>query len=125
MLQRLHARSAAALVAAVVVLAHTAWAQSGEGTIRGVVVFDDVSYNEMLERGERGPRARVELRGKDGRRVDGPSTTTDKVGSYALERVTAGHYVLRIISPGYRTYQTELYLPSDFECRWAIVLERR
>ena len=88
--------------------------------MRGYVAFEDLSYNDVAERKV---HATVELRrnagDKDVRKVE-----TDKHGSYDFQSVSPGEYVLRISSPGYQIYETEIYLPSDFIGNLAVMLKK-
>ena len=102
------------------ICAMVASAQSGRSGMRGYVAFDDLSYNEVAERKV---HAKIELR----RKTEGQSvrtTETDEHGLYDFQSVSPGEYVLRISSPGYRVYETEIYLPSDFICNLAIMLRK-
>lgn len=95
--------------------------QSGRGSLHGYVAFEDLSY---LDVGEKKVHASIELRGNTEFNHEVYSTKTDDHGSYDLKSVPMGQYVLRISSPGYRVYQTELYLPSDFNCSLAVMLKK-
>ncbi|MDQ2977479.1 MAG: carboxypeptidase-like regulatory domain-containing protein [Acidobacteriota bacterium] len=94
--------------------------QSGRSGMRGYVAFEDLSYNEVAERKV---HARIELR-RTARDKDVVSTETDEHGSYDFHSVSPGEYVLRISSPGYRVYETEIYLPSDFIGNLAVMLKK-
>lgn len=85
-------------------------AQSGRSGMHGFVVFADFSYNDVAERKV---HAKIELlRTADDKN---PVTVeTDEHGRFDFKSVAPGEYILRISSPGYRTYETEIYLPSDF-----------
>jgi hypothetical protein len=98
-----------------------AFAQSGRGTMHGYVAFDDVSYNDLAQKKV---RAQVELRGSTQyNREVSYKTETDEHGAYDFNSIGMGEYVLRISSPGHATYETEIYIPSDFACRLAIMLK--
>src|SRR5213082_2638281 len=85
-------------------------AQSGRSGMHGFVAFEDLSYNEVAERKV---HAKIELRRtRDAK--DGFTTETDEHGSFDFQTVSPGEYILRISSPGYKTYETEILLPSDF-----------
>ncbi len=88
--------------------------------MRGYVAFEDLSYNEVAERKV---HATLELRrnaGDKGVR----KTETDEHGSYDFQSLPPGEYVLPISSPGYRVYETEIYLPSDFIGNLAVMLKK-
>lgn len=97
-------------------------AQSGRAAISGYIEFDGVGRNNVKTQGV---VARVEMIGvNDGTEAPPAATNTDDVAAYKLENLPAGDYVLRISSPGFRTYEIGLYLPSDFECRIATHLKK-
>lgn len=98
-----------------------ALAQSGRSGMRGYVAFEDLSYNDVAERKV---HAKIELR-RTTEDKDVIKTETDEHGLYDFHSVSPGEYVLRISSPGYRIYETEIYLPSDFICNIAVVLKKR
>jgi hypothetical protein len=98
-----------------------ALAQSGRGSMHGYVGFEDLSY---LEVAEKKVHASIELRGNTEFNHEVYTAKTDDHGSYDLKSVPMGQYVLRISAPGYRVYQTEIYLPSDFNCSLAVMLKR-
>jgi hypothetical protein len=109
-------------VLAIALAAIPVQAQSGRATIRGYIEFDDVGRNNVKAQGV---VARVEMiRMNDGLEVSPAVTNTDDIGAYMLEQLQAGDYVLRISSPGFRTYEIALYLPSDFECKIATHLKK-
>jgi hypothetical protein len=95
-------------------------AQSGRSGMRGYVAFADLSYNEVAERKV---HARIELRRTTDSK-DVVKTETDEHGLYDFHSVSPGEYVLRIASPGYRVYETEIYLPSDFIGNLAVMLKK-
>lgn len=95
-------------------------AQSGRSGMRGYVAFEDLSYNDVAERKV---HARVELR-RTKEDKDPIATKTDEHGLYDFQSVSPGEYVLRISSPGYRVYETEIYLPSDFIGNLAVMLKK-
>ena len=97
-----------------------ALAQSGRSGMRGYVAFEDLSYNDVAERKV---HARVELR-RTKEDKDAIMTKTDEHGLYDFQSVSPGEYVLRISSPGYRVYETEIYLPSDFIGNLAVMLKK-
>ena len=96
--------------------------QSGRGTMHGYVEFEDVAWADVKEKGV---HATVELHGNAPSNNKAVYTArTDDHGSYDISAVGMGEYTLRISLAGYRTYQTDLYIPSDFECRLAIILKK-
>jgi hypothetical protein len=97
-----------------------ALAQSGRSGLRGYVAFEDLAYNDVAERKV---HARVELR-RTKEDKDAIATKTDEHGLYDFQSVSPGEYVLRISSPGYRVYETEIYLPSDFIGNLAVMLKK-
>jgi hypothetical protein len=107
-----------AIVAACVA---TTLAQSGRSTVRGYVAFEDLSYIEV---GERKVNAKIELRRTTEPKQVVRTTETDEHGLYELKAVSPGEYILRISSAGYRPYETEIYLPSDFVCNLAVMLKK-
>jgi hypothetical protein len=96
-------------------------AQSGRGSVHGYVAFEDLSY---LEVGEKNVHATIELRGNTEFNHEVYTAKTNEHGSYHLESVPMGEYLLKITSPGYRNYETEIYLPSDFNCSLAVILKK-
>jgi hypothetical protein len=102
------------------ICATVALTQSGRSGMRGYVAFEDLSYNDVAERKV---HARIELR-RTTRDKDVVTTQTDEHGLYDFKSVSPGEYVLRISSPGYRIYETEIYLPSDFIGNLAVMLKK-
>jgi hypothetical protein len=96
--------------------------QSGRSLMHGYVAFDDFSYNEVLQGAI---HAKVELRGNSENNHGVYSAETDNHGSYDIHAIGMGEYTLKITAPGHATYQIELYIPSDFECRLAIMLKKK
>jgi hypothetical protein len=95
-------------------------AQSGRSVMRGYVAFEGLSYNDVAERKV---NAKIELlRNKEDK--DPVTTQTTEHGSYDFGSVAPGEYVLRISSPGYKVYETEIYLPSDFICNLGVILRK-
>jgi hypothetical protein len=95
-------------------------AQSGRSGMHGYVAFADLSYNEVAERKV---HAKIELR----RTADGenPITVeTDEHGRFHFQPLAPGEYAMRITSPGYRAYETEIYLPSDFIGNLGVMLKK-
>jgi hypothetical protein len=97
------------------------FAQSGRGLMHGYVAFEDVSYNDLAE-GKL--HATIELRALGEGNESVYTTKTDERGSYDLSPISMGEYELRISAPGYASYETRIYIPSDFECRLAIMMKR-
>jgi hypothetical protein len=95
-------------------------AQSGRSGMRGYVAFEDLSYNDVAERKI---HANIELHRSTGDK-DVIKKETDEHGLYDFRSVSPGEYVLRISSPGYRVYETEIYLPSDFICNLGVMLKK-
>jgi Tfp pilus assembly protein PilX len=96
--------------------------QSGRGLLHGYVAFEDVSYNEVTQGAI---RAKVELRGSgEFNSKSVYSAETDRRGAFDLPAIGMGEYVLRITAPGHAPYQIPLYIPSDFECRLAVLLKK-
>jgi hypothetical protein len=108
------------LFVVLLICAMAALAQSGRSGMRGYVAFEDLSYNDVAERKV---HARVELR-RTKEDKDAITTETDEHGLYDFHSVSPGEYVLRISSPGYRIYETEIYLPSDFIGNLAVMLKK-
>jgi hypothetical protein len=108
------------LFVVLLICAMVALAQSGRSGMRGYVAFEDLSYNDVAERKV---HARVELR-RTKEDKDAIATKTDEHGLYNFQSVSPGEYVLRISAPGYRVYETEIYLPSDFIGNLAVMLKK-
>jgi hypothetical protein len=98
-----------------------ALAQSGRGSMHGYVAFEDLSY---LEVAEKKVQATIELRGNTEFNHEVYTAKTNEHGSYDLKSIPMGQYLLKISSTGYRSYQTEIYLPSDFNCSLAVMLKK-
>ena len=88
--------------------------------IREYVAFMDLSYNDVAERTV---HAKIELlRTADDKN---PVTVeTDERGRFLFQPVAPGEYILRITSPGYRKYETEIFLPSDFLANLGVMLKK-
>ena len=112
---------AAVLLALAGLSCAAALAQSGRGSVHGYVAFEDLSYMEVAEKKV---HATIELRGNTEFNHEVYTSKTDDHGSYDLKTIPMGQYVLKISSPGYRAYQTEIYLPSDFTCSLAVMLKK-
>ena len=101
-------------------LAAASLAQSGRSGMRGYVGFEDLSYNEVAER-----KAHAQIELLRNRADKNPvKTQTTEHGSFDFGSVSPGEYVLRISSPGYKVYETEIYLPSDFIGNLAVMLRK-
>jgi hypothetical protein len=96
-------------------------AQSGRGLMHGYVAFDDVSYNEVTE-GK--IHAKIELRGSSQFNHSLYTVQTDNRGGYDIPAVAMGEYTLSITAPGHIAYRIALYIPTDFECRLAVMLKK-
>jgi hypothetical protein len=95
------------------------FAQSGRGAMNGYVAFEDtVSIKPDV-------RARVELRAHSKYNQTVLTTETDERGSYQFNSIPMDEYVLRISAPGFTTYETTIYIPSDFICNLAVMLKRK
>ena len=96
-------------------------AQSGAGAMHGYVAFDDIAFNDVEHSAV---RARVELRSITRGDQSVVVTVTNEHGAYELPGIRMGEYALQITAPGYRTYSTRIYVPSDFICSLATMLKR-
>ena len=92
-------------------------AQSGRASVTGWVNFEGVAYNDEQ------PRATVRLL-REGEFPATYETKTDEHGRYNFDVPMLGRCRLEISAEGYKTYKTELYLPSDFVAHWAVELRR-
>jgi hypothetical protein len=111
---------ACSVLVAFLLLVSTVSAQSGRGAMHGYVAFEDISYNDVAKVKL---HATVQLRATaEGHRVLA-TTQTGEHGSYDFASVPMGEYVLRISAPRHRTYETQLYIPSDFICSLATMLK--
>ena len=88
----------------------TVQAQSGRGTMKGYVSLDDAAPTQPV-------RAHVHMA------ITRPG---DKVAydTYELPAVMMGEYRLTVSAPGYKSYATTLYLPSDFLGSLAVILKK-
>lgn len=87
--------------------------------IRQYVAFVDLSYNDVAERKV---HAKIELLGTADDK--NPVTVkTDERGRSFSSRWHRGN-ILRITSPGYRKYETEIFLPSDFSANLGVMLKK-
>ena len=117
----IHRKSALFILFLLAVVSAVSWAQSGRGSMHGYVAFDDLSYNDVAEKNV---HATIELRSNSEFNHGIYTTKTNEHGSYDIKSVSMGEYVLKITSPGYKTYQTELYIPSDFSGSLAVMLKK-
>lgn len=120
---RIAIATGAVALLAIASLSSAVHAQSGRATMHGYVEFDGVGRNNVKAREV---VARIELIAVDDDGNQSPPivSNTDDVGIYEVRDIPAGDYILRISSPGFRTYETELYLPSDIDCRIATRLKK-
>ncbi len=95
--------------------------QSGRGLMHGYVAFEDFSYNDV---GEGKIKASVELRSTTAGSHGARKTETDRHGGYDFPGIGMGEYLLHIAAPGHKTYEIVIYIPSDFECRLAVMLKK-
>ena len=95
--------------------------QSGRGLMHGYVAFQDFSYNQVSEGAI---KAKIELRGRGESGRGAYTAETDRHGGYDIPAIGMGEYTLRITAPGHAPYQIDLYIPSDFECRLAVMLKK-
>lgn len=118
-----YVRPAPVLTATLALLALTASqapAQSGRATMHGYVGFEGIAYVDV----PKSPRAKVELRATSAGNRGTLTVETDDHGSYDFKTVSPGEYALQISAPGFKTYKTEIYLPSDFQCSLATLLKK-
>src|SRR5258705_6085089 len=111
---------AMAFLVTVLFSAAAASAQSGRGLMHGYVAFEGVAYND-LAKGD--VKAKIELRSisEGDQRVY--TAQTNEYGAFDLKPIPMGDYILRISSPGLKTYEIEIYMPSDFSWNLAIRLK--
>ena len=108
------------VLVAALLFVNASFAQSGRSGMRGYVAFEDLSYSDVAERKV---HAKIELR-RNAADKDPVTTQTDEHGSFDFGTVSPGEYILRISSPGFKTYETEIYLPSDFIGNLAVMLRK-
>ena len=98
----------------------TLFGQSGRSGMHGFVAFADLSYNDVAKRKV---HAKIELLRTAEDKI--PVTVeTDEHGRFDFTSIAPGEYILRISSPGYRSYETEIYLPSDFLGNLGVMLKK-
>lgn len=112
------ANVAIGLLLTVLLICNCAYAQSGHSVMKGYVAFEGFNYVDKQ------PRAKVELRpSKESGR--GPAVAqTSEHGQYEFNPAPLGECVLRISSPGFKTYEISVYIPSDFLGNLAIMMKR-
>ena len=110
-------RAKAILLATALSCSVTALAQSGRGGMSGFVQFEDVAWIEHKHAHVRfdiaNPRESVHY-----------ETDTDDRGGFDLKPMMMGEYRLKISAPGYKSYETTLYVPSDFLGNIAVILKK-
>lgn len=118
--QRSIVRAAIAL-AGLFICAGDALAQSGRGAMHGYIVFNDISYNDLPASGV---VATIEMKSVTSGDEGHFTAQSDEHGLFKLDGVRMGEYKLTIKAAGYRTYTTQLYIPSDFVGNLSVVLRR-
>ncbi len=111
----------AIVLAGSVLLSGRSSAQSGRAAMHGFVAFEGLSYNDLPKSKV---RAKVELRRADKLKDTIYTTETDEHGIYDFKTISLGEFTLSISTPGYKTYQTELYIPSDFICSLGTMMKK-
>jgi hypothetical protein len=106
------------LLATVFLFSGMAAAQSGRAVMKGYVAFENVAYVDKQ------PRAKVELCAGPGGKECGASTMTDEHGIFEISPAPLGELWLRISTPGFKTYEINIYLPSDFIGNLAVLMKR-
>jgi hypothetical protein len=94
-------------------------AQSGRGTMNGIVLIDTETQGIA--------GAVVELTGDPANpRLKGIKlvTATDNLGRYSFKAIPYGVYTFRVSLPGYRDYLIPLYIPSDAQTQIHVRLEK-
>lgn len=95
-------------------------AQSGRAALNGWVAFEGVAYAETQ------PVAKVELRKvPPGDSAVQYATKTDEHGFFHFPRIGLGEFDLRITAPGFKPYDSLVYVPSDFVGNWAVMLKKQ
>ena len=95
---------------------HSAAAQSGRGGMSGFVQFEDVAWIEHKH-------AHVSLDIANPREKIHYETDTNDNGRFDISPMMMGEYRLKISAPGYKAYETTLYVPSDFLGNLAVILK--
>jgi hypothetical protein len=106
------------ILAVLIAFISTAHAQSGRAVWSGWVSFDGVAYVDKQ------PAAKVELFRPDDLKTAVATTETGEHGHYDFTPSPLGELVLRISAPGYATYETTIYLPSDFAGNLGTLLKK-
>jgi hypothetical protein len=91
-------------------------AQSGRGSMSGYVVLRGASTDART-------RAHVELVSTNPQEQLRYEADADERGLFKVPAVAVGEYRMRISSPGFKTYETTLYIPSDFLGNLAVILK--
>jgi hypothetical protein len=92
-------------------------AQSGRGGMSGFVQFEDVAWIEHKH-------AHVRLDIANPREKVHYETDTNDNGHFDVSPMMMGEYRLAISAPGYKTYETTLYVPSDFLGNIGVILKK-
>lgn len=103
----------------VLVLSLSVYAQSGRGSISGLVC-SRVGNDPLAH-------AKIELQAIEtisSRTNQDRSTIADNNGLYEMLQVTMGEYWLTISAAGYETYKTKVFIPSDGHLVWGTVLRK-
>ena len=108
-------RAAVIVAAGMLVAAGSAWAQSGRATMGGYVAFEGVAYVDKQ------PVAKVELL-REGKVV--ATTQTGEHGEWEFRPAPLGEFTLRITAVGFKPYEAEIYLPSDFAGRIGTMMKK-
>jgi hypothetical protein len=108
------------LLSLLLLLCEAVSAQSGRGAMHGYIAFEGVSFNDVAKGAI---RAKIELRANSKGNHGVYRAETNEHGSYDLASIPMGEYRLRISSPGFRDYQTDIYIPSDFLCNLATMMK--
>lgn len=105
------------LLLTVLLLPGAAHAQSGRGWMDGFV------YLERPTQGAAG--AKIELTPLPPRSGSGKLVAkANERGEYKIADIQYGDYMLRVSSPGYRTYEIELYIMPDAHTRIHVRLKK-
>ncbi len=111
------AKLGAAITVALVTLHGLALAQSGRSVMRGYVAFENVAWVDKQ------PTAKVTLRSITENNSNTYTGETSEHGMYEVP-VPMGEYELTIGAPGFVSYKTTLYMPSDFIANLAVMLKK-
>jgi hypothetical protein len=113
---------AIALFVTILLCAVAARAQSGRGLMHGYIAFEGVAYNDLAKENV---HATIELRSITRGDERAYTAQTNEYGAFDLKAVPIGDYKLRISSPGFKPYEIEVYMPSDFSWNLAIKLKKQ